>query len=259
MGQEAVLPEDRRRRILEHIQSNRCAKSEDLARELGVSLATVRRDLDTLVARGLISRTHGGAVPPIASTAFERRYSEKQRLCREEKRRIGAAAAALVGDGETLILDSGSTTLEVARNLTKHRNLTIITYDLLIATELEFDPSTTLIVAGGLRRAGFCVCVGALTENFLREVRVNKSFLSADAVDLEHGITNATFAELGVKQLIIKAASEVILVADHTKFGNVALARVGGVEQAHQVITDSGVDAEVVRAFASRGIPLKLA
>lgn len=256
MAQETVVPAERRRRIVEYLKANRSGKNEELAAELGVSLATVRRDLDLLATEGLVSRTHGGAVLPDSSTAFERLYSEKRQLFQSEKARIGAAAAAMVADGETLVLDTGSTTFEVARHLSGHKNLTIITNDLLIVSTLEFDPTTVVMVTGGTRRSGYSVLIGPVTEDLLRSVRVNKSFLSADAVQLDHGISNATFAEVATKRLIIEAAQEVILVVDHSKFGGVALARVAPLDRVHHIVTDSGVDAEVLQGLARRNIPV---
>lgn len=256
--QVAILPAERRRRIIEFLKANRSGKNEELAEALGVSVATVRRDLDFLASQGLVSRTHGGAVLPENSTAFERLYSEKQLLCQEEKARIGAAAAAMVADGETVILDTGSTTFQVARHLAEHKNLTIITNDLLIASTLDFDPSTQLVLTGGVRRAGYSVLIGPVAEELLRGVRVNKSFLSADAVDLVHGISNATFPETATKRLIIEAAREVILVVDHTKFGGTALARVAGLDRVHHVITDSGVAPEVLQGLERLGLPVSV-
>lgn len=253
---ESVLPAERRRKILEYIQVNRSGKNEELSAALGVSLATIRRDLDLLSERGLVSRTHGGAVPPetdpagaVPGPAFELLYSEKRLVHLEEKRRIGAAAAKTVADGETLILDSGSTTFELARCLARHKDLTIITNDLLIASSIEYDPSTTLVVAGGTRRAGVSYLVGPVAEEFLRGVRVSKTFLSADAVDLVYGISNASFPSATAKQLMVAAARQVILVVDHSKFGQVALARVCGLEQVHQIFTGAGAPLEVLRGL----------
>lgn len=256
--QESVLPAERRRRIVEYLKANRSGKNEELAAALGVSLATVRRDLDLLATQGMVNRTHGGAVLPEHSTAYERLDSEKRLLFQEEKRRIGAAAAKMVGDGETLILDSGSTTFEVARHLADHKNLTIITNDLLIASTLEFDPTTELMVTGGVRRSGFSVLIGPVTEDLLRGVRVNRSFLSADAVDLTHGITNATFPEAATKRLVIEAAQEVILVVDHSKFGGTALAKVAGLERVHRIVTDAGTGDEVLQGLERLGIPVSV-
>ncbi|MDI6871110.1 MAG: DeoR/GlpR family DNA-binding transcription regulator [Bacillota bacterium] len=254
--QVSLIPAERHRRIVEYIEARRSAKIEELAQALGASPATIRRDLDRLAARGVISRTHGGAVLATASTAFEQLYPEKKRIHAAEKRRIGVEAASLVADGETLILDSGSTTLEIARNLTRRKNLTIITNDLFIACGVAFDPSTVLMVTGGVRREGFNVLIGPVAEDFLRQVSVNKTFLSADAVDLQHGVTNATFAEAALKRLIIEAAQEVVLVADHSKFGKAALAKVCPAERLHRVITSTGIPESLLKGFEKLGIPV---
>lgn len=252
---ESILPAERRKRILEYIQLNGSGRIEELAATLDVSEATVRRDLALLATEGFVDRTHGGAVISESSTAFERRYPEKRLTCPEEKRLIGLEAAAMVADGETLILDSGSTAFEIARNLTLHKNLTIITYDLFIAGSINYDPSTTVVVTGGIRREGFNVLIGPIVEDLLRQVKVNKAFLGADAVDFAQGITNATFVEVSIKRLIIEAASQVILAADHSKFGKAALAKVCSLDRVHHVITDSKVDDSIVQGLQRMEIP----
>jgi DeoR/GlpR family transcriptional regulator of sugar metabolism len=257
-SQEAILPAERRKRILEYIQENRSAKIEELAVILDVSEATVRRDLAVLDTEGLVNRTHGGAVLPELSTAFELLYSEKRMLFPDEKRLIGIEAASMVADGETLILDSGSTTYEIAKNLTGHKNLTIITYDLFIASTISYDPSTTVIVTGGVKREGFNIVIGPIAEEFLRQVRVNKAFVGVDAVDAVHGVTNATFIEVSIKRLIIESASEVILAADHSKFGKVALAKVCALNQIHHIITDSAVDGAVIQELQRAGVQISV-
>ncbi|MGE5581716.1 MAG: DeoR/GlpR family DNA-binding transcription regulator [Bacillota bacterium] len=253
-NQDSIIPAERRKRILEYIQENRSAKIEELALILDVSEATVRRDLAVLDAEGLVNRTHGGAVLPEVSTAFELLYPEKRMLFPDEKRQIGIKAASMVADGETLILDSGSTTYEIAKNLTGHKNLTIITYDLFIASNISYDPSTTVIVTGGVRREGFNIVIGPLAEDFLRQVRVNKAFLGVDAVNVNYGVTNATFIEVSIKRLIIESASEVILAADHSKFGKVALAKVCDLNRIHHIITDSGIDEAILQELQRSGI-----
>jgi Transcriptional regulators of sugar metabolism len=253
-NQESILPAERRKRILEFIQQNGSGRIEELATSLDVSEATVRRDLSLLATEGFINRTHGGAILSEASTAFERLYPEKRLLCSEEKRLIGIEAASMVADGETLILDSGSTTFEIARNLTLHKNLTIITYDLFVASSFVYDPSTTVIVTGGIRREGFNVLIGPIAEELIRQVKVNKAFLGADSVDFTAGVTNATFNEVSIKRLIIEAASEVILVADYSKFGKASLAKVCSLDQIHRIITDSKIDDSILQGLQRIGI-----
>ncbi len=252
----SIFPIERRDKILKYIKLNKSVKIKELAFDFKVSEATVRRDLEILSLEGLVERTYGGAVIPPSSTAFERLYSEKLCIFTEEKQRIGYKAASMVKDNETLILDSGSTTYHVAKNLADLKNLTIITNDLFIASNIEFHPSTTLVVTGGVRRSGFNILMGSITEELLSQLKVNKTFLAADAVDFVQGISNATLFEASIKRLIIKAAQEVILVVDHSKFGKAALARVCSLEQLHLVITDSGVDNSVLQGFQRINIPI---
>ncbi len=246
---KSLLPAERRNRILEFIEKYKSAQIKELAATIEISEATIRRDLEILSSEGLIKRTHGGAIIPSQSTSFEPLYSEKFSDSVEEKRLIGEKAASLVKDGDTLILDSGSTTYQIAKHLIHHRNLTIITHDLIIASNVEFHPSTIVMVTGGIKREGFNVLIGSHVETLLRTVKVDKSFLSADAIDINHGITNATFAEVAIKELIISAAKKVFLVADHSKFGNIALVKVCPIEEVDYIITDSGIEESSLEAL----------
>lgn len=254
-----MLPAERRQTILEIIQEQGSATVEQLIEVTGTSQCTIRRDLDKLAATGLVSRTHGGAVLNKESTSFEHLYSEKRALNLAEKRRIGKVAAEMVVDGESLILDSGSTTLEIARNLTNKKNLTIITNDLMIATEIQYDPTTEVMVTGGSLRPGFNVLCGAVAEAFLRTVNVNKAFISGDAIDLARGLTNANFAEAALKSLMTAAARKVYLALDHSKFGKTSLARVQGIDAFDAIITDNGLSSEHQELLERLGIQYHLA
>lgn len=258
LGSPALIPAARRHAVLEFIERQGSVQVRELVKHIGVSEATIRRDLDELASKGLITRTHGGAIGRSPSTSFETLYDEKRQAFAAEKKRMAQAGAKYVRDGETLILDSGSTTLELAWSLTGHKNLTIISNDLHIATAVAFDPSTTVLVPGGLRREGFNVLVGTLTENFFRNVRVDKSFLAADAVDIEFGVSNANFAECAIKQLIIAAGKEVILVADHSKFQTQALAKVCPISAIDLILSDTGLDPEVADMIRHANIQLEL-
>lgn len=224
----------------------------ELAAAFGVSAMTIRRDLAELAARGLIDRTYGGAVIQ-RPTAVEPTYNEKVRLHAEEKDRIGRAAAELVTDGDTLILDAGSTTLAVARHLKGKRDLTVVTNDLLIACELVPVHGIRVILAGGICRPDFFCTVGLPCEELLRQISANKLFLGADAVDAERGVTNATWEEVPVKRLMMQAAQQVVLVADHSKFGWAALALVARLDEIDQIITDSGLADDVAEQVAAAG------
>lgn len=253
----SILPAGRQRRIMDALRSEGAVTVESLVPLLGVSESTVRRDLELLSERGLLSRTHGGAVLPSLSTAFENAYADKTKAFVEEKARIGSRAASLVADGDTLILDAGSTTLEIARQLSEHRRLTVLTYDLAIAGCSEYHSSSSVFLAGGRIRCNFNETLGADTESFFRDVRVNKAFLGADAIDLQEGIFNANIAERSIKQLIVRAAQEVILVADHSKFGKSALVKICDFSDIDRIVTDRGLFPEVSQELERQGIPFE--
>jgi DeoR/GlpR family transcriptional regulator of sugar metabolism len=167
----------------------------------------------------------------------------------EEKERIGAAAAKLVADGEAVILDSGSTTFEVARNLALRRGLKIITNDLSIAGDVEYDPSNSVVLTGGEYNRVLNLVSGSEAENFYRNIRVNKAFLGADAIDAGTGVFNAAMEDAAIKRVILEVAREVILVADHSKFGRTSLTKVCNVERIHAIITDKRLDASSQKAL----------
>lgn len=254
-----MLPAERLQKILNYINNNKSANVKELGELVNTSESTIRRDLDKLVMRGLINRTHGGAVTNALSTTTEKKAEEKRNLKWNEKDYIGKYAAQYISDGESIIVDSGSTTLSLCRNINNKRDLTVITYDLKIALETALGPNCSMIVTGGIRRDDFEVLIGSETESFIKRLNVDKAFIGTDAVDLDKGLTNATFAEVSIKQEIIKAAKKVILLADYTKFGKTALVEVAPLEEIDIIITDSGIDQEVFEKIKKKGIWIGLA
>jgi DeoR/GlpR family transcriptional regulator of sugar metabolism len=218
---------------------------------------TIRRDLYRLELQGAVIRTFGGALARGRSLASEIPYRAKVLQRQEEKRRIGAAAALAIHDGDTVILDSGSTTLEIARAL-RGRLLTVVTNDLQIAVELAAQPETTLVVAGGIRQPELFTLLGPETEAFFRQIRVDRTFLSTDGVDLDVGITNRTLGGVPVKQAMIAAARETTVVADSSKFGRPTFARVCPIKAVTRMITDRGLDREMVDRIREMEVVLQL-
>ena len=245
MERAAYIPAERQKKMMEYIEANTSAQIHELAQFFQVSEATVRRDLDDLDRQGVLKRTHGGAIKVDRSTSYEHMYSEKIHLMTDEKQRIAEAAARMVHHGDTVIIDSGTTTFFIGQALSQHEQLTIITNDLYLAYQIPIHPSSTLIVTGGMRRQGRQELVGTLTENFIRETHVDVAFIGADGVDLTGGITNANFAEVGVKKLMIKAAMRSVVATDHSKFGRVALARICDLGDVDLLLTDTGLDEEI--------------
>ena len=165
----------------------------------------------------------------------------------------------MVEDGETIILDSGSTTFEMVKPLQSKSDLTIVTNDLIIAKELSSFPSLNVIMVGGVIRNGIFSSWGTYAEEMLQNINADKTFLAADAVDLKRGILNATPTEVPVKRLMIEAGRKVILLADHSKFFKTALAKVCGLEEISRIVTDSGLSQEIVQSLKAQGIDLTIA
>jgi DeoR family transcriptional regulator of aga operon len=252
-----MFPEERRTVILNILnQAGRC-RVIDLARELAVSEVTVRQDLDIMEKQGLLNRTHGGAIL-IAKRGFERSFQFEETSFRDEKARIGLAAAELVSDGETIILDVGTTVTEVARNIQSRKGLTVVTNALNIAMLLEDSPEITVLVTGGTLRAKQHSLVNPFGQFILERIRVDTAFIGINGIEAEHGVTNANMAEAEMKALFIKAARRRILLADSGKVGNVALAKVATLREIDLLITDEQADPEEVSRLQDKGLRVKL-
>ncbi|MDR7422512.1 MAG: DeoR/GlpR family DNA-binding transcription regulator [Armatimonadota bacterium] len=235
-----AFPQERRRRILQLLEEGGSARTVELQQALGVSIATVRRDLEELAQQTLIERTHGGALWRALGTAYEPSFALKSKRMREQKERIAEAAARLVSAGVTVLLDSGTTTLALARQLAG-KPITLIALDLPTAQAAAAGQTEVLLIGGRVRN-GFFSLVGPWAEETLRGLNADLFFLAADAVD-DETVTNSTVEEAAVKRLGIRAAREAVLVADHSKFGRRALAQVCRIEELSAVITDGGIGA----------------
>lgn len=232
------LPAERRQRILQLLEARGGLRTAELHQAIGTSIATIRRDLNDLAEQKLLERTHGGALPRTLGTTHEPPFSVKSALMREEKERIARGAARLVSPGSTVILDSGSTVLALARQIAGKR-ITVIALDLPTA-QAAADGHTEVLQIGGRVRNGLYSLVGPWAEDTLRGLHGDLFFLGADAVD-DDEVTNSTVDEAAVKRLAIRAAREVILLADHSKFGRRALAQVCRLEELSAVVTDEGI------------------
>lgn len=246
MERPILIPAERQKKMMEYIEQNTSAQIHELSEAFHVSEATVRRDLDDLDRQGALRRTHGGAMKLDRGTSYERRYSEKINMMRDEKHRIALSAAQMVHPGDTVILDSGTTAFFIAQAISSLENLTIITNDLYIANQMPLHPTSTMIVTGGMRRAGRQELVGTTTENFIRNTHVDISFVGVDGIDLTGGMTISNFSEVGAKQLMIRAANRSVVAADHSKFGHIALARICDATDIDLLLTDDGIDPEIM-------------
>lgn len=256
-GQGRDLAEARRQRLLAVVDGRRAVRLEELAAVLGVSAATVRRDLNALAAAGRLRRVHGGAVA-IDARLDEPHFEAKAASAAAEKERIAAAALELLGPEDTVYLDSGSTVLALARLLHGWDRLTVVTNSLPVVVEL-LGRGPRLIVVGGEVRARSRAIVGPLTRLLLSELWVDRAVMGAFAISLDDGLTTTDPAEAYTKELVMTRAREVILLADHTKLGNRSFARAGALDAVDVLVTDEGIDERARRALARRGIRVVVA
>jgi len=236
------------------IRESGVIRIEALCRQLGVSPATVRRDLDQLESAGAIRRVHGGAVS-VESRLEEPLFDNKTSIAAKEKHRIAEAALGFVGPDETIYLDGGSTVLELARLLRERTNVTVVTNSLRAAHELAGRGPRLILIGGELRRLSQTV-VGPLTRLTLEGLHLDKAFMGTIGVTLKEGMTTTDPGEAYTKELVMRQARQVILLADSSKAGKVSFAQAGKLEHVHVVITDKGVGKDFAKELTQQGIKL---
>jgi DeoR family transcriptional regulator of aga operon len=232
------MGKQRREEILSRLHRQGYVSVRQLAHDFGVDSSTIRRDLETMAQLGMVERSHGGAT--LLSEPAEIPYDVKVGTNVAQKQAIARAVAEVVPHGSSLLMDSGSTTLEVARALRGHRELTVITNDLRVAAEIANQGDVRLIVLGGEALPAVYTLASERAVNLIREFHVDYAVMAADAVDPQ-GITNTNSNEVSMKRAMLRAAAKVLLVADSSKFGHSALVRVSDLGEVDLVITDDAL------------------
>jgi DeoR family transcriptional regulator of aga operon len=256
-----MLDAGRRQRIVDLVEQRNGATVNELSEYFGISAATVRRDLLQLSEQGLIERAHGGAVSkrPRRSYAFpEPPVLTRASVQVEEKQCIGRAAAKYVKDGEIIIVNGGTTTGEMVPHLAERQDLTVITNALNITSLLSHYPNIKVIVLGGALRHSELSMLGALTEDALQNLRADKLFMGTPAIHPEYGLSADDLTEVQSDRNIMAAAREIIVLADHTKFGRIATMRQAPMERIRRVITDTGIPETYVTALRERGVDVEV-
>ena len=247
----------RRESITQQLTRENVVRVTELSRQFGVSEVSIRRDLEHLERQGLLQRVHGGAVAvAVGHSARELVSTPGPHL--DEKRRIGTAAAALVRPGDRVLFDSGTTVLEVARSLSidlvAAGNLTAITSSLPIVQELGHRPGIHLILLGGIYLPEYRVVVGPQTVENLRGLHADKLFLGTDGLTLDHGLTTANVLEAEVDRAMVRAAAQIIVVADSSKIGCAGLTTIIPLDEVHVLVTDRAAPGGFLEHLGSLGI-----
>lgn len=229
-----------------------------LVDQLGVSAVTIRSDLSALESQGLATRSHGGATltrtPPTEHT-----IRQKDAINHQQKERIGACAARMVEAGDNIIIDSGTTTISLARHLREAQKVTVMTNGLNIAWELADAPGVDLILTGGLLRKQSLSIQGAQAEACLQAYSFDKLFLGVDGFDLQFGVTTHHEAEASLNHKMVERAKKIIVLTDASKFGRVSLHRIVQLDRVHTVVTDASISPEYRDGLLEAGIELLIA
>jgi DeoR family transcriptional regulator of aga operon len=253
-----VIADERRSQIMQIISSSGRVRVQDLVRRFGTTSVTIRNDLNELQKRGLLLRSHGGAAK-VDSKQYESPFQDRIQSHREEKRRIGVLAASLIQDGETIILDSGTTTDEIAKQIKNRSRLQVITNGVNIANELLGSRGVTTVILGGTLRNDSASIVGRSTEEMLSQLSADKLFVGGAGCDPDFGISGANLEEAMVNKAMVSIAREIILVADSSKFDKRSMSRIASFSEVNTVISDTGMPLEIQEKIRSFGCKLLLA
>ncbi len=251
-----VLPVDRHSEILRMLDSSNVVKVSDLSGRFRVSEETVRRDLERLEQDGVVRRIYGGAVR-VSGRAMELSFQKRQTRNLDQKRRIANLAKDLIADGESVIMDSSTSSLELARAL-PHMRLTVLTNSVSTVMELA-NKDINVMSTGGILRQNNLSFVGPIAERALEGYYVDKAFVSCRGITVREGATDASDLEVELKRRMLRAAKRVIFLVDSSKFGQVGFCSICPLRDVHTIVTDSKVPPYVVSELQEAGIEVLIA
>ena len=247
----------RLKEILDYINKHEYVPFSELCREFGVSAATMRRDLISLANMGQITRLHGAVKSKISEQEYEPPYSERINMETDEKRKIAQRAYQEIHDGNSIILDSSTTVVELAKLLAQSSfDITVMTNDVQIAYILAPHPTLELIVVGGYIRKGYYTSIGYFAENLWRQLHADKLFMGVDAVNAEYGMMNYRIEEISCKKLMLEQSRQHIVLCDHTKFASTAVLQICPIESVDLLITGSELESHWEHKMRSVGLNL---
>lgn len=247
-----MLNEERRQKIQAIVQERKRILVNEVADHFDISAVTVRKDLQVLEKRGILSRVHGGAIINQSSVP-DLALTEKEHLFVKEKTAIAAYAATMIKPGSVVILDSGSTTTRLAQLLRLEKDLTVVTNAVNIASELAASELNVILTGGELREKSFSL-VGPIAEDSLKHIAADILFLGVDGIDLQFGLTTPNINEAKVNRIMMQAASEVVVLADSSKFGRRSMGVIDEVKAADKIVTDKGVSDGMLKRMSDLGV-----
>lgn len=260
MSRTSAAAAERTKTIMHELLRLGSISVEILTTQLGVSVATIRRDLTTLEQQGLLRRTHGGAIAlePLLYEPFRDDSSFQEQIERfaEEKRRIGLAAAALIEDGETIGLTAGTTATQVARSI-RNSGITLVTNTVNVAMELSQRKDINVFVTGGVLHGGWFSLVGPAAMEAMSQIYLDKLFIGVNGIEVDRGLTASHADEAAINRVMVRQAKVKIVVVDHSKFGIAATHRFGGVEDVNMIVTDTDVSDAVIEPFRRKHVEVR--
>jgi DeoR/GlpR family transcriptional regulator of sugar metabolism len=251
-NEHKIFQEERIRGIMKILERENRVLIADLCERFNTTSVTIRKDLDQMEKEGVLKRTHGGAIlykPLFRGLAL----NEKEKLHGEEKERIAARAAGMISEGDVIILDSGSTTTQLARNIKSQKGITVITNAVNIALEL-IDSELEVILTGGAFQKKSSTLVGSLADDSLRKISADKLFHGVDGVDYEIGLTTPNVTEANTSRVMMQRASENILLVDSSKFGRRSLGVICQIKEIDKIITTKEMDKFEIKKLNDLGV-----
>lgn len=252
-SEEIMFAEERKKQIIELVVKNEKVTVPYLSKFFNVSSATIRNDLRELENGGLLKRTHGGAMST-SKSSFEVEPKDKEIKNIDEKKAIAEEALKLIENGDTIMLDTGTTTFQLANLLSKRENLTIVTNDILIANKLEeFDSNNVILIGGMLRKKYHCV-VGNLGVNMISNLVIDKAFMAANGLSTLRGASTPDINQSEIKKSMISISDKVIFLCDSTKIGKNSFINFAQIDQIDTIITDSKINDKIKEKFETQGV-----
>lgn len=249
---------ERHQQILAAARAEGRVDVNDLARTLAVTPETVRRDLTVLERHGLLRRVHGGAIP-VERLGFEPGVAERESHLAAEKERIAKLALDQLPDGGSVVLDAGTTTLRLAELMPTDREISVVTHSLPIAMLLASRPNVSLHLLGGTVRGRTLAAVGDWTLRALEDIYADVAFIGTNGLTVSQGLTTPDLTEANVKRALVRSARRTVVLADHTKVGRSDFVRVAPIEAVDVLITDSGIDRELIEELTAAGVEVQCA